>query len=98
MNEYNANELEEFEHPYELEYSSLKSSKNESLKLQNKEYNNRNLFRINNNNKNIYQNNQNIIINQNNDNIISDFNIMNNNNFRLNEANKKNIEKIIGMN
>ena len=51
MNEYNANELEEFEHPYELEYSSLKSSKNESLKVQNKEYNNNSLFGINSNKK-----------------------------------------------
>ena len=32
MKEYKTNELEEFERPYELEYSSLKSSKNESLK------------------------------------------------------------------
>ena len=34
MNEYKANELEDIEHPYEIEYSSLKSSKNESLKIQ----------------------------------------------------------------
>ena len=34
MNEYNDNEFEEFGNPYELEYSFVKSSKNESLNLQ----------------------------------------------------------------
>ena len=50
MNEYEINELEEFEKPYELEYSSLKSSKVESQKKQND--NNRNL--VNNNNTNLF--------------------------------------------
>ena len=41
MKEYKTNELEEFERPYELDYSSLKSSKNESLKIQNIKENNK---------------------------------------------------------
>ena len=104
MKEYKTNELEEFEHPYELDYSSLKSSKNESLKIQNIKENNKNLLGINN------KNNNNININHNNK--ISNFqksnnaDMMNNNinynqipnNYRLNEANKKNIENLIGTN
>ena len=32
MKKYYANELDEIERPYEIEYSSMKSSKNDSLK------------------------------------------------------------------
>ena len=108
MNQYQVNELEDFEHPYELEYSSLKSSKNESLKVHNIKENNNNLLGINNNNKSNYQNqdNENAVNNQNNNsNVIkvlnnsnSINNINNENNFRLNEQVKKNIENLIGNN
>ena len=108
MNQYKVNELEDFEHPYELEYSSLKSSKNESLKVHNIKENNNNLLGINNNNKSNYQNqdNENAVNNQNNNsNVIkvlnnsnSINNINNENNFRLNEQVKKNIENLIGNN
>ena len=101
MNEYKANELEEIEHPYELEYSSLKSSKNESIKVQNKkENNNNNLLGINNNNY-IYQKNQKLMNIQNDDNILNnkiDQNINYNDNYRLNDNIKKNIENLIGIN
>ena len=112
MSKYRSNELEEFEHPYELEYSSLKSSKNESIKVQNNILkNNNNLLRINNNNKYnkynkyIQQHNQNNInVKNNNDNIINN-NIDNmndnnsyNNNYRLNDNIKKDIENLILVN
>ena len=79
MNEMN--ELEEFEHPYELEYSSAKESKNESLKVKknfendknNFNYQNNTLFGINNNY--IYQNNPKDYDKSNNQNFI---NIQNN--------------------
>ena len=107
MTEYKTNELEEFEHPYELEYSSLKSSKNESLKVQTiKENKSNNLLGINNNNNNkLLENNKNINVQKNN--IIKNNNIdtmkkkiqyIQGNNYRLNEINKKNIENFIGIN
>ena len=75
------NELEEFEHPYELEYSSAKESKNESLKVKrnlendkgNFNYQNNTLFGINNNY--VYQNNPKEFDKSNNQNFI---NIQNN--------------------
>ena len=95
MKKYETNELEAFEHPYELEYSSMKSSKNDSLKAQAnklKEINN-NLLGINNINsqKNVLKNSQNLIS-------INSFKSLpndNNINFRLNEKAKKNLEKYI---
>ena len=95
MKKYETNELEAFEHPYELEYSSMKSSKNDSLKAQAnklKEINN-NLLGINNNNsqKNVLKNSQNLIS-------INSFKSLpndNNINFRLNEKAKKSLEKYI---
>ena len=95
MKKYETNELEAFEHPYELEYSSMKSSKNDSLKAQAnklKEINN-NLLGINNINKykNVLKNSQNLIS-------INSFKSLpndNNINFRLNEKTKKSLEKYI---
>ena len=95
MKKYETNELEAFEHPYELEYSSMKSSKNDSLKAQAnklKEINN-NLLGINNINKykNVLKNSQNL-------NSINSFKSLpndNNINFRLNEKAKKSLEKYI---
>ena len=110
MNQIKPNELEEFEHPYELEYSSLKSSKNESIKVQHIKENNNNLLGINNNNNKYNyqnQNNENIInIPNDNNNIIKvlnnsnslDNNINNENNYRLNDKVKKNIEKLLNSN
>ena len=92
MNKQNLNELEEIQHPYEIEYSSLKSSKNDSTKVQANKLKilNENLSLDNNNNnqKNIFKNSPNLnSINSiksfsNNDNEISK-------NFRLNEKTKK---------
>ena len=95
MKKYETNELEAFEHPYELEYSSMKSSKNDSLKAQAnklKDINN-NLLGINNINsqKNVLKNSQNLIS-------INSFKSLpndNNINFRLNEKAKKSLEKYI---
>jgi len=95
MKKYETNELEAFEHPYELECSSMKSSKNDSLKAQEnklKEINN-NLLGINNINKykNVLKNSQNL-------NSINSFKSLpndNNINFRLNEKAKKSLEKYI---
>ena len=95
MKKYETNELEAFEHPYELEYSSMKSSKNDSLKAQTnklKEINN-NLLGINNINsqKNVLKNSQNLIS-------INSFKSLPNDNnihFRLNEKTKKSLEKYI---
>ena len=95
MKKYEKNELEAFEHPYELEYSSMKSSKNDSLKAQAnklKEINN-NFLGINNINKykNVLKNSQNLIS-------INSFKSLpndNNINFRLNEKAKKSLEKYI---
>ena len=95
MKKYETNELEAFEHPYELEYSSMKSSKNDSLKAQVnklKEINN-NFLGINNINsqKNVLKNSQNLIS-------INSFKSLpndNNINFRLNEKTKKSLEKYI---
>ena len=95
MKKYESNELEAFEHPYELEYSSMKSSKNDSIKKQSnklKEINN-NLLGINNINKqkNDFRNSQNL-------NSINSFKSLPNDNhinFRLNEKTKKNLEKYI---
>ena len=95
MKKYETNELEAFEHPYELEYSSMKSSKNDSLKAQTnklKEINN-NLLGINNINiqKNVLKNSKNLIS-------INSFKSLpndNNINFRLNEKAKKSLEKYI---
>ena len=95
MKKYETNELEAFEHPYELEYSSMKSSKNDSLKAQankQKEINN-NFLGINNINKykNVLKNSQNL-------NSINSFKSLpndNNINFRLNEKAKKSLEKYI---
>ena len=111
MNEIN--ELEEFEHPYELEYSSAKDSKNESLKVKsimdneknNFNYQNNTLFGINNNY--IYQNSQSQYNKSNNEKsdmiiqIREDKNENNenyNNNFRLNNNIKKDIENLIEAN
>ena len=95
MKKYETNELEAFEHPYELEYSSMKSSKNDSLKAQaNKlKENNNNFLGINNINsqKNVLKNSQNLIS-------INSFKSLpndNNINFRLNEKTKKSLEKYI---
>lgn len=101
MNECKGNDLEEFAHPYELDYSSLKSSKNESLKIQHNIKDNNNLLGINSNNNNnnnfiginnnnFYQNNPNTIKIQNNDNFMQNNNINNN----INYINKINIEQI----
>ena len=89
MNNYQQNELEDIEHPYELEYSSHKSSKNESLKIQTNKDNNNSLGINNNNNypsinnNTLFQNNSNIINIQNNDNIL-----------QRNNNNKNNISNI----
>ena len=101
MNKQNLNELEEIQHPYEIEYSSLKSSKNDSTKVQANKLKilNENLSLNNNNNnqKNIFKNSPNLnSINSiksfsNNDNEISK-------NFRLNEKTKKNLENYIKTN
>ena len=95
MKKYETNELEAFEHPYELEHSSTKPSKNDSLKAQAnklKEINN-NFLGINNINsqKNVMKNSQNLIS-------INSFKSLpndNNINFRLNEKAKKSLEKYI---
>ena len=95
MKKYETNELEAFEHPYELEHSSTKPSKNDSLKAQAnklKEINN-NFLGINNINsqKNVMKNSQNLIS-------INSFKSLpndNNINFRLNEKTKKSLEKYI---
>ena len=92
MNEYKANELEDIEHPYEIEYSSLKSSKNESLKIQTINDNN-NLLDINNSNsKNSQSNNNDTLFQHNSNNIktINDDNIKqrNNNTNNMNNINK----------
>ena len=100
MNKQNLNELEEIQHPYEIDYSSLKSSKNDSTKVQANKLKilNENLSLNNNNNqKNIFKNSPNLnSINSiksfsNNDNEISK-------NFRLNEKTKKNLENYIKKN
>ena len=101
MNKQNLNELEEIQHPYEIDYSSLKSSKNDSTKVQANKLKilNENLSLSNNNNnqKNIFKNSPNLnSINSiksfsNNDNEISK-------NFRLNEKTKKNLENYIKTN
>ena len=64
MKKYYTNELDEIERPYEMEFSSMKSSKNESLKANANKLKkiNKNLLNINNNNnqintqKNIFRN------------------------------------------
>ena len=101
MNKQNLNELEEIQHPYEIDYSSLKSSKNDSTKVQANKLKilNENLSLSNNNNnqKNIFKNSPNLnSINSiksfsNNDNEISK-------NFRLNEKTKKSLENYIKKN
>ena len=98
MNKYEINELEQIEHPYEIEYSSLKSSKNESskvhankLKEMNKIINNNNNIKINSQNNFVLRNSPNL-------NSINSFKSLQNNNntdFRLNENTKKNLEKYI---
>ena len=95
MKKYETNELEAFEHPYELEYSSMKSSKNDSLKAQANKLKkiNNNFLGINNINsqKNVLKNSQNLIS-------INSFKSLpndNNINFRLNEKAKKSLEKYI---
>ena len=90
MKKSEVNELEEFERPYEIEYSSLKSSKNESLKMHQdklKQYN-KNILEKNNTNKNMFINNPNL-------NSINSFKSISNKNYRLNENTKKNLENFI---
>ena len=99
MKKYYANELDEIERPYEMEYSSMKSSKNDSLKAKANKLKviNKNLLNINNNNNQI-NNQKNIFRNTPNLNSISSFkslqnnNVNNNINFRLNEITKKKLE------
>ena len=95
MKKCEAYELEAFEHPYEIDYSSMKSSQNDSLRAKAnklKEINN-NLLGINDNNKpkNIFRNSPNL------NSINSVQSLPNNNNtdFRLNENTKKKLEKYI---
>jgi hypothetical protein len=84
-----ANELEGIEHPYELEYSSLKSSKNESLKIQSIKDNN-NLLNINNSNYNYPGINNNTLFQHNSNSI----NIQNNENIKQRNGNTNNISNI----
>ena len=97
MNKYEINELEQIEHPYEIEYSSLKSSKNESLKVHANKL--KEMNKIINNNNNIKINSQNNFVLRNSPNLnsINSFKSYTNNNshhiknFRLNENVKKNL-------
>ena len=89
------NELEVFEQPYEIDFSSMKSSKNDSLKAQTNKLKiiNNKILDINDSNKqkNIFRNSPNL-------NSINSFKSLQNNNntdFRLNENTKKNLEKYI---
>ena len=98
MNKYEINELEGFERPYEIDFSSMKSSKNDSLKVKANKLKsiNNNLLDINNNynQKYIFRNSQNI-------NNINSFKSLPNNNpkyFRLDENTKKNLQKYIESN
>ena len=98
MNKYEINELEGFERPYEIDFSSMKSSKNDSLKMKANKLKsiNNNLLDINNNynQKYIFRNSQNI-------NNINSFKSLPNNNpkyFRLDENTKKNLQKYIESN
>ena len=98
MNKYEINELEGFEHPYEIDFSSMKLSKNDSLKMKANKLKsiNNNLLDINNNynQKYIFRNSQNI-------NNINSFKSLPNNNpkyFRLDENTKKNLQKYIESN
>ena len=93
MKKSEVNELEEFERPYEIEYSSLKSSKNESLKMHQdklKQYN-KNILEKNNTDKNMFVNNPNL-------NSVNSFKSISNKNYRLNENTKKNLENFIESN
>ena len=98
MKKNGINELEEIERPYEMEFSSLKSSKNDSSKAQKNKLKviNENLMRNDNNNK--IDNQKNIFRNSPNLNSINSFksltnkNNYNSKNFRLNENTKKNLE------
>ena len=95
MKKCEINELEAFEHPYEIDFSSMKSSKNDSLKAQTNKLKiiNNKILDINDSNKqkNIFRNSPNL-------NSINSFKSLQNNNntdFRLNENTKKNLEKYI---
>ena len=95
MKKCEINELEVFEHPYEIDFSSMKSSKNDSLKAQTNKLKiiNNKILDINDSNKqkNIFRNSPNL-------NSINSFKSLQNNNntdFRLNENTKKNLEKYI---
>ena len=95
MKKCEINELEAFEHPYEIDFSSMKSSKNDSLKAQTNKLKiiNNKILGINDSNKqkNIFRNSPNL-------NSINSFKSLQNNNntdFRLNENTKKNLEKYI---
>ena len=95
MKKCEINELQAFEHPYEIDFSSMKSSKNDSLKAQTNKLKiiNNKILDINDSNKqkNIFRNSPNL-------NSINSFKSLQNNNntdFRLNENTKKNLEKYI---
>ena len=104
MKKYEVNELEQIERPYEIDYSSLKSSKNESLKVKVnklKEINN-NLSAIKNNTNKINRK-KNLVRNELNLNSINSFKTFSNDggnykNFRLNENAKKKLVHYIELN
>ena len=94
MNKQNLNELEGIQNPYEIEFSSLKSSKNDSSKTQKNKLKilNNNLSSNNNinNQKKLFKNSQNL-------NSINSFKSFSNNNdisknFRLNSNTRNNLE------
>ena len=92
MNKYSTNELEGFQHPYEIDYSSMKSSKNDSLKIK--------ANRLKDNKNNLLGSNDIIFRNSPNLNSINSFKSLqsNNHNFRLNKNTKKNLENYIESN
>ena len=105
MNKNDINELEAIERPYEIEFSSLKSSKNDSSKAQKNKLKvvNNNLLR-NNNNKNKIDYQKNVFRNTPNLNSISSFksftnkNNNNSNHFRLNKNTKKKLQNYMESN
>ena len=92
MNKFGTNELEGFQHPYEIDHSSMKSSKNDSLKIkENKLKENKNTLLGS--NDFIFRNSPNL-------NSINSYKSLqsNNHNFRLNKNTKKNLECYIESN
>ena len=92
MNKYGINELEGFQHPYEIDYSSMKSSKNDSLKIK--------ANRLKENKNNLIGSNDIIFRNSPNLNSINSLKSLqsNNHNYRLNKNIKKNLENYIESN